>query len=78
MVAKMWGTYTQSKTNDTNGNLVFTPVKSKTSEEHGAATAEEDTPTGATSCNVFFGHLLQAVRRASRRRRRRSGGPASP
>src|ERR1700761_2920397 len=42
VVAEMWGTYTQSKTNDTSGKLVFTPVKSKTSEEHGAATAEED------------------------------------
>jgi hypothetical protein len=42
VVAEMWGTYTQTKTSDTSGKLVFTPVKSKTSEEHGAATAEED------------------------------------
>jgi hypothetical protein len=43
VVAEMWGTYTQSKTNDASGTLVFTPVKSKTSEEHGEVTAEEDT-----------------------------------
>jgi len=43
VVAEMWGTYTQSKTNDASGTLVFTPVKSKTSVEHGEVTAEEDT-----------------------------------
>ena len=43
VVAEMWGAYTQSKTNDVSGTLVFTPVKSTTSAEHGAVTAEEDT-----------------------------------
>jgi hypothetical protein len=43
VVAEMWGTYTQSKTSDAGGKLVFTPVKATTSEEHGAAMAEEDT-----------------------------------
>src|SRR5262249_10223523 len=42
VVAEMAGTYEQTKTSDTGGKLVFTPVKSKTSAEHGAAQVEED------------------------------------
>jgi len=42
VVARMAGTYEQTKTNAKSGTLVFTPVKSKVSEEHGAATVEAD------------------------------------
>jgi hypothetical protein len=38
----MAGTYDQTKTTDATGKLVFTPVTSKTSAEHGAAKVEED------------------------------------
>jgi hypothetical protein len=56
VVAEMWGTYAQSKTNDTSGKVVFTPVKSKTSEEHGAATAEDD-----AYLLQHHGHVLKLV-----------------
>jgi hypothetical protein len=42
VVAEMAGTYNQTKTTDVTGKLVFTPVASKTSAEHGAAKVEED------------------------------------
>jgi len=42
VVAEFAGTYQQKKTNDTSGSIVFTPVKSKVSQEHGAATTESD------------------------------------
>jgi hypothetical protein len=42
VVAEMAGTYDQTKTTDTAGKLVFKPVTSKTSAEHGAAQVEED------------------------------------
>jgi len=42
VVATMAGTYDQTKTSDTNGKLVFSPITSKTSAEHGAAQVEED------------------------------------
>ena len=42
VVARMAGTYEQKKTNRKSGTLVFTPVKSKVSEEHGAAEVETD------------------------------------
>jgi len=42
VVAQMAGTYEQKKTNAKRGTLVFTPVKSKVSEEHGAAKVETD------------------------------------
>ena len=42
VVAEMAGTYEQTKTTDTSGKLVFRPVTSKTSAEHGAAQVEED------------------------------------
>jgi hypothetical protein len=45
VVAEMAGTYDQTKTTDASGKLVFTPVTSKTSTEHGAAKVEEDTYT---------------------------------
>jgi hypothetical protein len=45
VVAEMAGTYEQTKTNATSGKLVFTPVKSKTTAEHGAAKVEDDTYT---------------------------------
>jgi hypothetical protein len=38
----MAGTYVQTKTTPTSGKLVFTPITSKTSAEHGAAKVEED------------------------------------
>ncbi|HET6307149.1 MAG TPA: hypothetical protein VFG12_08185 [Rhodopila sp.] len=53
VVAQMWGTYEQSPTDNTSGKLVFTPVKSKTSEEHGAATTEEDNYTLQKHGNVL-------------------------
>ena len=42
VVAQMAGSYTQEKTNSKSGTLVFTPVKSKVSKEHGAAQLETD------------------------------------
>lgn len=42
VVAQMAGTYEQTKTNEHSGTLVFTPVKSKVSKEHGAAEVETD------------------------------------
>jgi hypothetical protein len=42
VVAEMAGTYTQTKATDATGKLIFTPVTSKTSAEHGAAKVEED------------------------------------
>jgi hypothetical protein len=42
VVAEMAGTYDQTKTGDATGKLVFKPVTSKTSAEHGAAKIEED------------------------------------
>lgn len=42
VVAEMAGTYEQKKTNSKSGTLVFTPVKSKVSQEHGAAQVETD------------------------------------
>ncbi len=42
VVAEMAGTYDQKKTNATTGTLVFTPVKAKTTTEHGPAEVEHD------------------------------------
>ncbi len=42
VVAEMAGSYEQKNASATTGTLVFTPVKSKTTEEHGAAQVEED------------------------------------
>lgn len=42
VVAEMAGTYEQTRENATAGTLVFTPIKSKTSEEHGKASVERD------------------------------------
>jgi len=42
VVAEMAGTYEQKAANGTSGSIVFTPVKSKVSQEHGAATVETD------------------------------------
>jgi hypothetical protein len=42
VVAQMAGSYKQEKTNSKSGTLVFTPVKSKVSKEHGAAHPETD------------------------------------
>jgi hypothetical protein len=42
VVAEMAGSYEQKPASATAGTLVFTPVKSKTTEEHGAAQVEED------------------------------------
>jgi hypothetical protein len=42
VVAEMAGSYEQKAESATTGTLVFTPVKSKTTEEHGEARVEED------------------------------------
>ena len=42
VVAEMAGSYEQKPSNSTSGSIVFTPVKSKVSQEHGAATVETD------------------------------------
>jgi hypothetical protein len=42
VVAEMAGSYEQKPASATTGSLVFTPVKSKTTEEHGDAQVEED------------------------------------
>jgi hypothetical protein len=42
VVAQMAGNYDQKPTNRTSGSIVFTPVKSKVSQEHGEATVETD------------------------------------
>lgn len=42
VVAQMAGSYEQKKTGKNSGTLVFTPVKSKVSAEHGAAQVETD------------------------------------
>lgn len=42
VVAEMAGSYEQKKSSDTTGTLVFTPVKAKTTKEHGAAQVERD------------------------------------
>lgn len=42
VVAEMAGSYQQNRTNATSGTLVFTPVKAKTTQEHGAAHVEQD------------------------------------
>jgi hypothetical protein len=42
VIAEMAGTYRQDKTTDTTGTIVFTPVTSKTSAEHGEAQVETD------------------------------------
>jgi hypothetical protein len=45
VVAELAGTYEQAPTNDTSGKIVFTPLKSKVTTEHGAAKVEDDTYT---------------------------------
>jgi hypothetical protein len=42
VVAEMAGTYDQTKTTNAAGKLIFKPITSKTSAEHGAAKVEED------------------------------------
>jgi hypothetical protein len=42
VVAEMAGTYDQTTTTPATRKLVFKPVTSKTSAEHGAAKVEED------------------------------------
>ena len=42
VVAEMAGNYDQKKTSANTGTLVFTPVKAKTTEQHGAAEVEHD------------------------------------
>jgi hypothetical protein len=42
VVAEMAGTYEQTRNTNATGKLVFRPVTSKTSTEHGAAKVEED------------------------------------
>jgi hypothetical protein len=45
VVAELAGTYEQTPKNDAAGRIVFTPLKSKVTAEHGAAKVEEDTYT---------------------------------
>jgi hypothetical protein len=42
VVAQMAGTYEQKKAGRKSGTLVFTPVKSKVSQEHGGSQVETD------------------------------------
>jgi len=42
VVAELAGTYEQKPESDTTGTLVFTPIKSKTAAEHGAAQVAAD------------------------------------
>src|SRR5690349_24951429 len=42
VVAQLAGSYQQTKKDTTSGTITWTPVKSKTTEEHGAATVETD------------------------------------
>ena len=53
VVAEMAGTYEQKPGNSTSGSIVFTPVKSKVSQEHGAATVETDRYTLESGGNVL-------------------------
>ena len=45
VVAQMAGTYQQTKEGDASGTIVFTPVESKTTAEHGQAKVETDNYT---------------------------------
>jgi hypothetical protein len=45
VVAEIAGTYEQTPTDDATGNIVFTPLKSKVTAEHGTAKVEPDTYT---------------------------------
>ena len=59
VVAELAGTYQQNKTNATSGTLVFTPVKAKTTQEHGAAEVEQDKYTleqGGRVLRLVSGH----------------------
>lgn len=42
VVAELAGTYEQTAKDATSGTIVWTPVKAKTTAEHGAATVETD------------------------------------
>ena len=42
VVAELAGSYQQTKKDATSGTITWTPVKAKTSQEHGAATVETD------------------------------------
>ncbi|MGH7154810.1 MAG: hypothetical protein ACREF3_12860 [Acetobacteraceae bacterium] len=53
VVAQMAGSYEQKKTSSKAGTLVFTPVKSKVSQEHGAAQVETDKYTLETGGTVL-------------------------
>lgn len=45
VVAEMAGTYEQTATDKANGKIVWTPLKSKATAEHGAAKVENDVYT---------------------------------
>ena len=51
VVAEMAGTYDQTRTTDTAGKLVFRPITSKTTAEHGAAKVEAPAVTHFASSN---------------------------
>ena len=53
VVAEIAGAPEQKPTNRTSGSIVFTPVKSKVSKEHGAATVEADKYTLENGGNVL-------------------------
>ena len=42
IVARMSGTYQQTRKSGTTGNVVFAPTQAQTTAQHGAATAERD------------------------------------
>ena len=43
VVGEFAGTYEQTPTDSTSGKVIFTPLKSKVTAEHGAAKVEADT-----------------------------------
>src|SRR4051812_47841263 len=53
VIAEMAGTYVQTPSSPTAGKIVWTPVKSKTTEEHGPATVETDTYTLTGNANTL-------------------------
>lgn len=53
VVAQLAGTYEQTKTKALSGQLVFTPLQSTTSSEHGAAKIEQDAYTLKNNMTVL-------------------------
>ena len=53
VIAEMAGSYQQTAKNATSGTIVWTPVKSKVTQEHGAASVETDDYTLANGGNTL-------------------------